>query len=250
MSRQARHMPLSRLLKGKKGTISKTLVGGIQEFQAKKEFSLVLPKGSSGFEKIGTVCKISRITPKTVWVACDSPVYWPKYGRTFLKSNRIRAHNETESLAIGDIVHMTAVAKMEDKKAHNVDYVVKPNLEARLRRLQGLPDIPESVYRYRKSKKRPKPPGTTIRSRVLKPIKDQYLQESPHLLQLGVWKDVGPNVRGLQRDQDRREQQELRKMERLAIRARIMAEAAEHDAQEAAPRRPVFRSPSQYPLLG
>lgn len=49
------------------------------------------------------------------------------------------------SQAIGDIVHMTAVAKMEDKKAHNVDYVVKPNLEARLRRLQGLPDIPEST---------------------------------------------------------------------------------------------------------
>jgi len=36
-----------------------------------------------------------------------------------------------------------------------VDYVIKPNLEARLRQMIGLPQIPEQLIYYPASKKRP-----------------------------------------------------------------------------------------------
>jgi len=250
MARQARHMPLDRLIHGRKGTITKTLTGGLPQYQEWKETSMLLPKGSSGYEKIGTVSRISSRDPKTVWVSTDSPVYWPDFGRTFKKMSRFRAHDETESLAVGDIVHMHSVPRMAEDKAHVVDYVIKPNLEARLRQMIGLPQIPEQLIYYPASKKRPKPPGTTKRSRALKPIKELYLTESQKLLEANIWDGVGLNVRGLLRDQERRANQAQRKMEFLAVKAKTMAEAKAADkALESPGRRPVFRSPSQYPVL-
>ena len=82
--------------------------------------------------------RIPRFLRQIVTVACDSPVYWPRFKKTYLKTNRIKAHDETMALVEGDIVHIQSVPRMQYNRAFVVDYIVKPNIEARMRMITGM----------------------------------------------------------------------------------------------------------------
>ena len=51
---------------------------GVETFRADKEISTILPKGVSGYEKIGTIVDTNG---KTVTIAVTNPVYYPRYPR-------------------------------------------------------------------------------------------------------------------------------------------------------------------------
>ena len=65
------HLTKLRMLRGKAGTVSKTKLSGVETFMAHKEFSQVLPKGNSGYEKIGTV-----VETKDKVCMCASGLTW------------------------------------------------------------------------------------------------------------------------------------------------------------------------------
>uniref|UniRef100_A0A7S1N9U9 30S ribosomal protein S17, chloroplastic n=1 Tax=Eutreptiella gymnastica TaxID=73025 RepID=A0A7S1N9U9_9EUGL len=244
MAQNAKHIPKLQLLKGKVATLSKTLMKGVEPFRADKEISRILPKGVSGYEKIGTIVATYG---KTVTIAVTNPVYYPRYKRTFVQTSRIKAHDETECLIEGDIVHMHSIPRQAKDKAYNVDYIIKPNIEGRLRLQLGLRAVPEPLKMYPTSKSRAKPKGTTKRSRALQPIKERYMAECPFLERAGVLRRIGFNVKMMILDEDRRQSRARRKLERLALRSATIAVAKEADAAagEKGPRRVVFTSPIQ-----
>eukprot|EP01006_Ploeotia_vitrea_P019696 TRINITY_DN51934_c0_g1_i1.p1 TRINITY_DN51934_c0_g1~~TRINITY_DN51934_c0_g1_i1.p1 ORF type:complete len:303 (-),score=13.12 TRINITY_DN51934_c0_g1_i1:219-1127(-) len=147
-----------------------------------------LPKGMSGYEKIGTV--VNSKSSKTVIVSCDNLKYIRNFRRTFIRSKRFMAHDPSNQLLEGDIVHMVSCPKVYSKnKRYIVDYVIKPNLEARARLAIGLPPVPppEKLYAHLSKKRHKKLIGTRAEIKRLR-IRNRLQVELPAQERLGIMK--------------------------------------------------------------
>eukprot|EP00992_Anisonema_acinus_P012038 TRINITY_DN7848_c0_g1_i1.p1 TRINITY_DN7848_c0_g1~~TRINITY_DN7848_c0_g1_i1.p1 ORF type:complete len:247 (-),score=61.92 TRINITY_DN7848_c0_g1_i1:18-758(-) len=230
-TRRAKHMPFARYRHGWPGTVSHLQLRTVPGAKLWKNPSLsYLPKGASGYEKIGTV--IAAPEPHTVKVAVDSAVYWPLYKKTLVEVRHHLCHDETNSVCLGDIVHIRSVERLAERQAYTVDHIVKPNIEGRLRENMGLSPIPDTERQLGVRRKKLKRTESKLEG-VMQRILQRYRPEAEMLTRLQVWRQTGHNVRGAQRDARMRLDAEQRKKERMVLTIKARAARQAYEAAQA-----------------
>eukprot|EP00906_Rhabdomonas_costata_P022309 RCo032235 len=178
-NRASRHVP-PVLRKGYKGYIEPEETRGTPFVDHWWQHSHVLPRFSSGEEKIGQVVAQNN-RPGVYTVQIRKIHYWPRFRHSQKIVFKLDVYDQTQSLAVGDLVYLVKRPNVLREVDWVVGHIVQPNVEARLRMSIGLPPVAVRAPT-------PKHGSMTRREMILQPVREQLNRETARLATLGVVK--------------------------------------------------------------